>query len=181
MRRMNRWNVVVAGCGLVAIALLAKAAVAVAHANLELGFDTFVGSLVAAGISIVLLKMQAAPTLGIAAGDGELTVRFDGWDRLWTLRRSVTVPTASVRSVSVSRVDGRQVRTALHKKHRGTALPGLIRACSESTTQGVELWDVRAAAEDVLCIDLDDAAPFRRIVLQVADPEAARVSLLRTR
>ncbi len=176
MKRMHKWDIVVAGCGLVALVLFAGAVVATARGKLELGFDTFVGSVAAAAIGVALLMMKGAPAVGLTVEGGELTLRFGGWDRLWTLRKVVRVPVTTVRSVSISRLND-VAPEKYQRMHRGTALPGLIRAGSANTSGGAELWDVRADAGDVLCIDLTDPAPYRRIVLQVPDPKDTRDSL----
>jgi hypothetical protein len=177
VKRIDGWSVVVALCALFATALLTWAAIAIAQGNLEVGFDTLLGSLAVSGIAVLLIKMRTAPTLGVDTDGVEITVRFHGWDRLWTLRRSASVPLASVRSVSVSRLECLLQHTGRYPRHRGTILPGLIRAGTSSTNGGAELWDVRAGAGNVLCIDLDDQSPYERMVLQVPDPEVARDAL----
>lgn len=181
MKRVKGWDVFVAACGLTALVLATTAVIAFAHGELESGFDTLVGSLAVAGIGALLVKMRAAPTVGMVVDDEKLTVQFNGWDRLWALRRSAVVPVAAVRSVTISPINSLQSGAAPSRWHRGTTLRGLIRAGSGHTAGVAELWDIRADGGDLLCIDLDDTAPYRRIVLQVPDPEAIRHALSRAR
>ncbi len=152
---------------LLAAALLVAGVWVIAAGHLDAGIDLGIAALAVGGVALLLLEMRHAPRTELRIDQGELQVRFTGWDRLWALRRDVRIPVRQIDQVAV-----REVHTGEPRwwwRHRGTAVPGLIQAGSFATDGARELWDVREAA---LAVDIALApdAPFRRLVLQVPDP-----------
>jgi hypothetical protein len=110
-------------------------------------------------------------TAQVSTQGDRLRIEFPGWDAVWTLRRRVDLPLATVTGVQVeSRAAALAAKPLLRMP--GTELPGVIVAGTyRSPRSRPQLWCVRRARA-VLTIDLADPAPFGRIVLEVPDPAA---------
>jgi hypothetical protein len=98
--------------------------------------------------------------------ESSLCVRIRGWDALFALSRGMTIPLSSVRGIAVA---PRRRVPATGLRLPGTGFPGVIRAGSYGTGDRRDFWLVRRAAE-VLVIELEPGEPYRRIVLELADP-----------
>ncbi|HVE73991.1 MAG TPA: hypothetical protein VNA30_02735 [Mycobacteriales bacterium] len=105
--------------------------------------------------------------------DGSLVVRIKGKDALYCLCRTLRVPVGLVKGVAAS---PRRLVPATGLRLPGTAIPGVLRAGSYGTGASRDFWLVRRA-KHVLVIELEAGAPYRRIVLEVADPNAEAVRL----
>lgn len=127
----------------------------------------------ALALGLVVLAVRSQPQVDVEASDGVLYVRFGALDRILTLRREVRVPVTDVRGVTVARLAD-VPREGLRLP--GTEVPGLVRAGSYGTGATRDLWDVRTA-ERVLWIELDPAAGYRRVILQVSDPHTLALRL----
>jgi hypothetical protein len=140
--------------------------------------DTGIGlvstGLVLGGLALLVVQMRRTPHVEMQVSDGQLLVRFGGWDTLWTLRRAVRVPLPQIEQVTVRQIGA--LRPRWWWRLRGTELPGVLRAGSFVARGGRELWDVRQGAV-VVDIELAESAPFRRIVLEVPDPAVAAEQL----
>jgi hypothetical protein len=126
------------------------------------------------GLLVLLLAgMRTSSPVELAVEASALRIRFTGKDALYALSRGIAVPLTAVRAVSA--VPNRDVqRTGLRLP--GTNLPGVLRAGSYGTGSRRDLWLVRRAPAR-LVIELQPGQRYRRVVLQVPDPqgEAARL------
>jgi hypothetical protein len=108
--------------------------------------------------------------VSVTVGDEDAVVRFSGWDVVWALRRTACFPRSAVVSAAVGpRPRPRGLRAP------GTATPW-ITAGTWRSLGGAELWCVHRD-DRVLVVDLADGAPFRRVVLELADPYAVAAAL----
>lgn len=101
----------------------------------------------------------------------ELLVRLPGWDALFALRRGLVVDLAVVHGIRVQTADpvgGLPIW--------GTSLPGGLRVGTFVVDGRREFWDVRSPGQ-VLEISLGAGAAWSRLILQVADPQAAALAL----
>ena len=96
------------------------------------------------------------------------SLRLDGLDAVFCLRRRITMPVTVVDGVCVSR---RDLIPTEGLRLPGTAIPGVIRAGSFGTGDRRDFWDVRKGQE-LLVLQMTPGAEYRRIVLEVADPRA---------
>lgn len=115
----------------------------------------------------------------VEVSDQFLVVTLTGLDRLTALRGRLRVPTSSVRSIA-AQARRKVPHTGLRLP--GTALPGVIRAGSYGLGEHRDFWLTRRA-QKVLVIELAPGQSYRRVVLQVPDPDeqADRLTaLLRT-
>ncbi|MCW2525877.1 MAG: hypothetical protein JWM76_737 [Pseudonocardiales bacterium] len=113
------------------------------------------------------------PNISLDVDGGELHIVFHGGDVFWTMRHQVTVPVDQVRGVAVvplQRIPKEGIRLP------GSSIPGVIRAGSYGVAPDRDLWDVRTP-KDVLWIEFDSGAPYRRAILQVPDPAAEALRL----
>ncbi len=120
--------------------------------------------------------------MGVAidvVGD-ELVVSMSSWDRIWTLRRSISVPTASVTRIDVAFRQPLMEQAGL--RVRGSSIPGLILAGTYTVWSSFrqhegerQFWLVQRATE-VLVIETDLVRPSR-LVVEVDDPYAQRQRL----
>ena len=81
--------------------------------------------------------------IGLRIEDGSLRVVLSGRDRLYTLRRSITVPLACV--ADAHSVERASLDTTGMIRAPGTSLPGRIKAGTFRSTERKEFWDVRYA------------------------------------
>ena len=107
---------------------------------------------------------------------GEIVIALGGWDRFFTLRRTVRVPLSAIVAVrpAPEMIDSRPVGIKIPGSfvpfRPGPVFAGTFREQGGRRT----FWALRrATADQILRIDLvDDPAsgPYRMLVLQVADP-----------
>ena len=105
--------------------------------------------------------------------DGDdLLVTLPGWDALWAMKRELRVPLRAVVGVRHDPVLASQWPRGLRVP--GSHLPGLLTAGSywQPGRPGTwSFWSVRHPRQAIV-VDLD-AGHYRRLVLEVADPDAA--------
>jgi hypothetical protein len=106
--------------------------------------------------------------------EGEsLVVRITGKDALYSLRRTLRLPLGVVTGVAAA---PRKAVPQTGMRLLGTGIPGVIRAGSYGTGSARDFWLVRRAKQ-VLVIELEPGAPYRRIVLEVPDASAEAIRL----
>jgi hypothetical protein len=126
-------------------------------------------------IGLCALQLRRPADTHVRVGNGRLVVTLEGWDAVWTFRRRVDVPLTQVVDMAVA--DAADVpRRGMRMP--GTALPGVIRAGSYGSGERRELWNVRRARR-VLVVDLHPPQPYRRLVIEVADPDSVATDLRR--
>ena len=109
----------------------------------------------------------------VAIEGGDLLVTLRGLDRVLAMKGSLRFPLARVRGVAVS---DRKLVPHTGFRLPGTSLPGVIRAGSYGTGAARDFWLVRRAAE-VLVIELEPGQPYRRLILELDDPQAVALAL----
>jgi hypothetical protein len=105
--------------------------------------------------------------------DGELVVRPRGLEAVFALCRELRFPLPQVLGVAVV---ARHSVPATGLRLGGTGFPGLIRAGRYGTGATRDFWLVHRA-QQVLVIELAPGAAYRRIVLEVPDPDAEALRL----
>lgn len=138
------------------------------------GLAVTAGLGVAAGVVLALVLTTGAPdqaTIGIV--EDELVVRPLGAMRVWALSRGVSVPVSAVADIGVA--DRRAVPLGLRAP--GAYLPGVVCAGTYRRRGSKSLWMVGRTSR-VLVIDFVDQS-YDRVVVQVAEPEAAAIALRR--
>jgi hypothetical protein len=151
------------------VVLLAAATWAALTSEGELALNLSAAGVGVAVLIVLLAVVRRPPVLDARVVDGELRVRFGGWDVVWTLRREIRIPLEHIRRVQVYRPEN--LWTGWWHRRLGTVIPGTIKAGWFRGPDERELWDVRAGA-DVIDIRLAHPAPMARLVLQVPDPTA---------
>lgn len=101
-----------------------------------------------------------------------LELDIKGWDQLWSLKGAVTIPRASIRAVS--RYDG-ELRPPFWRMP-GTSIPGVIAAGTYYGDGRKEFWMSRFGETGVV-IDLDEGAPYSRVVVDVEDLDGLLAAL----
>lgn len=142
-----------------AAALAVTAMWAVLTDRRDRGVDLFIAGLAVVGVALLMARVRRSPRIDLSLDDGELVVRFRGWDALWMLRREVRVPLRDIEGVSVTHVD--TVHGGWWHRRRGTAVPGLIQAGSFARRRGRELWNVREGTDAVPAPRPRDPLPRR--------------------
>ena len=99
---------------------------------------------------------------------GDLVLEIRGWSKLWALKKQLRVPLAEIRAVQR---DPQAAKGWKGWRMPGTHIPGVIAAGTFYRRTGREFWDVRSGSEAVT-IELD-RGKYRRVVVDVADPESA--------
>jgi hypothetical protein len=133
-------------------------------------------ALVVTVIGGIVATSVAGPNLA-AVGvtpDDRLLVRPVGLVRLWALSSGVDVPVTSISDVGVS-TRSEIPRGARGFKAPGTHLPGVMTAGTFRTREEKALWMV-GRSDKVLVIELH-GEPYRHVIVQVEDPEAATEAL----
>lgn len=110
----------------------------------------------------------------IHANGDEIEVEVQGLHRLWALRRRIAFPRGAVRSVKPLPADALRGRKGLRVP--GTHVPGVIVAGTYYKDGERHFWDVRHA-DHAIEIELEGQR-YRRLFVEVADPEAATKALL---
>src|SRR4051794_4790058 len=95
--------------------------------------------------------------------DGNLDITFTGWDRVWTLKRHLSIPLAHVKSVEVQ--SPAPPRSWKSIKLPGSYWPGKITAGAYWSWDKKEwsFWNVRTG-DRVVVIDLEDEKYFRIVL-----------------
>lgn len=114
-------------------------------------------------------SQQVRAALRVEAG--RLTVHLHGWDVFWAQRRRLVIPLADVTSVCVQPAEPVNAFPL-----RGTWLPGGLRAGTFMVEGQLEFWDVRGSGL-LLRVELRGGSRWSRLMLQLADPQAAARSL----
>ena len=105
----------------------------------------------------------------ISVEDDQLVVRLSRWGQLAALRGPVRVPLSEVRSVAVEPDPWSALRGI---RSPGTGWPGAIAYGTwRMTGEGSDFNAVRGRGPAVR-VDLAPGAPFSRLLVTVADPEA---------
>lgn len=105
----------------------------------------------------------------VEISEGTLRLEVKGFDKLWALKSSLSIPIAHVRGV---RHDP-EVARGWYKGLRapGTHVPGAIVAGTFYQDGKRVFWDVHRAANTIV-IDLADER-YDQLIVEVADPAAA--------
>ena len=125
-------------------------------------------------VAVFLAAASRKSRVDITTDEHSLTVTMLGMEALLCMRRVVSAPLASVRSIDV--VDRADLP---HPGMRmpGTSLPGVITAGSYGFGDARSFWDIRRG-RTLLRIELDpQQAEYCRIVLEVGDPAAVATQL----
>ena len=107
--------------------------------------------------------------------DNVATFQPRGWSVLWTIGHHVSVPVSAIRAVrraepGIGRGWWKGVRLP------GTHIPGVIVAGNFYDNGAWTFWDVRGAGDNALEVELEGVR-FRRLIVEVADPDAERERL----
>ena len=108
----------------------------------------------------------------VAVRGDRVTFGVRGLHRLWAFKRSIEVPRASIRDV---RVDPGAVAGWKGWRLPGTHIPGLIVAGSYRAGGAWTFFDV-VDRQRAVVVELE-GQPYRRLVVEVEDPEAVVASL----
>jgi hypothetical protein len=101
---------------------------------------------------------------------GELVVRMSRWERAAAFRGDVRVPLAAVRSVAIEPQPWSALRGM---RAPGTGFPGLIAYGVRRTTGERPDFAAVLGKRPVVQVELDPPSEFARLLVSVADPEAA--------
>jgi hypothetical protein len=105
----------------------------------------------------------------LAVGEGKLTLRVQGADKLWAFKSSLEIPLVHIAGV---RADPEIARGWWHGvRMPGTNIPGVITAGTFYQDGKRIFWDVHNAANTV-AITLRDER-YDELIVEVADPPAA--------
>jgi hypothetical protein len=119
------------------------------------------------GVLISLVFTTASPdqaTVGFS--DDQVVIAPLGAMRVWSRSRGLTLPATSIVDVGVG--DRRELRRGIRSP--GASFPRLLRAGTYRRKEGKDLWFV-GRAQHLVVVELVDQ-PYRRVVLEVAEPEA---------
>jgi hypothetical protein len=107
----------------------------------------------------------------IDVSNGKLDITLSGWDRFWTLKKHLSVPLASIKSVEIKPPPQWSWRVF---QLGGTHWPGKISAGTYWSweTHKRSFWNIRKG-QRVVVIDLE-GEKYSRLVLEVGDPEEVR-------
>ena len=110
--------------------------------------------------------------------DGDRVVfEVEGLDRLWALRSRLEIPVAHITDVEF---DPEQVGRWWHGvKLLGTDVPGLFAAGTFYYHGGLVFWDVHNPPGTII-VSLSHEW-YKKLIVEVADPETTRSQLLRAR
>jgi hypothetical protein len=111
----------------------------------------------------------------ITISDGHVVIAPRGLSRLWTLHGPITVPLTAIRRVQRA-APGVGLGAWKGWRLPGTHLPGVITAGSYLHDGDWEFWDVRGAGASAIEVELSGTR-YRRLVVDVADPDAAVAQL----
>lgn len=128
---------------------------------------------VVAAIVLLFWSVRRPARVEVVLRGPEMFVLLRGADVLWTFRRRIAVRTEYVRGVAVSDLE-RVPREGLRLP--GIAIPGMIRAGSYGVGSQRSFWDVRRGPQ-VLWVEMQEGAAYRRIVVEVDDPHSTALGL----
>jgi hypothetical protein len=112
---------------------------------------------------------QEGPMVELAVGEGKLTLRVQGADKLWAFQSSLEVQLAHIAGI---RSDPEIARGWWHGvRMPGTNVPGVITAGTFYQDGKRIFWDVHNPANTIV-IRLRDER-YDELVVEVADPQAA--------
>lgn len=104
-----------------------------------------------------------------------IRINLHGWQRVWALKRGVTIPVAQVRSVEIAPADLRPKGL----RAPGAYVPGVITAGTYRWRGVKEFWSVRHK-EKALALELT-GGDYTRVVVEVDDPAAVAAEIERAR
>ena len=106
--------------------------------------------------------------VNIEIADGVATFRITGWHKLWAFKSRIVVPVQDIVAVEGSEAVPRWAGWRI----LGTWIPGMLTAGSFRKDGGWSFWDVsQPHAAIVLTLR---GHWYSRLIVEVADPEAAR-------
>lgn len=100
---------------------------------------------------------------------GELVVRLRGFSRVLALKSGFRIPLASITGLGLDPQAARGFWKGI--RFPGTHVPGFLVAGTFFREGRKNFWSVRRGRTAVV-IDLENA-PYRRLILEVRDPDAA--------
>jgi len=101
----------------------------------------------------------------VTMSSDSLTLHFTAVEKICSCRGSFAVSAEHIREVKSGVPEPR----LLEVRVPGTFIPGVIKAGTFWTREGKEFWYVRQGMPRYITIELSDEAPFRRMVLGLAD------------
>ncbi|MDQ1625323.1 MAG: hypothetical protein QOJ49_821 [Actinomycetota bacterium] len=133
-------------------------------------------ALPAVAVVALLVPVVRKPKITLTPEGGDLHVAQGPFDVLYTLKRRLDLPLSQIQGIVVA---SREQIPCTGLRLPGTSVPGVIRAGSYGTGAARDFWNVRRGGR-VLVIQLRPGASYRRVVLQVDDPEAEAARLIPT-
>jgi hypothetical protein len=105
----------------------------------------------------------------LAVGEGKLTMRVQGADKLWAFKSSLEIPLVHIAGI---RADPKLAHGWWHGvRLPGTNVPGVITAGTFYQDGKRVFWDVHNPANTVVITLRDER--YDELVVEVADPQAA--------
>jgi len=105
----------------------------------------------------------------LAVGEGKLTMRVQGADKLWAFKSSLEIPLVHIAGI---RVDPEIAHAWWHGvRLPGTSVPGVITAGTFYQDGKRVFWDVHNPTNTVVITLRDER--YDELVVEVANPEAA--------
>lgn len=119
-------------------------------------------------VAVLLVWALGASTSPSVVVDGDkLVIRFSSRDAVLGMRREFRIPLTSVKGIAVAPTSAIP-RTGFRMP--GAAIPRVLRAGSYGLAPHRDFWMLRRA-QMVLVVELQPGEPYRRIVLEVPDPQ----------
>lgn len=87
------------------VVLVTASALAALAGDGDLAVDLGAGGAAVGVLTMLLVGARRAPNLDVRVGVGDLDVRFNGWDVLWSLRRRIRIPLNQIARVRVHQPD----------------------------------------------------------------------------
>src|SRR5215469_1674548 len=113
--------------------------------------------------------VETCAMVDLAVGEGKLTLRVQGADKLWAFKNTLEIPLVHIAGV---RADPEIARGWWHGvRMPGTNIPGVITAGTFYQDGKRIFWDVHHP-ESTIVIDLHDEQ-YNQLVIEVADPQVA--------
>lgn len=145
------------------------------------GWGVAIVIVILGGIIVTSVAGPHLAAVGVTPDD-RLLVRPVGLMRIWAVTKGIDVPVTSILEVGVHERKG-LLKGFIGWRAPGTYLPGFMAAGTYRRKGEKDLWMV-GRAKQVLVIELVGEG-YRRVVVQVEDPEAAtealRAAMLRER
>lgn len=124
-------------------------------------------------VALLLAGARRPSAISLDVVGDNLVVRISGKDALYALSRGMDIPLTSIEGIAVA-PSASIPRTGLRLP--GTGIPGVLRAGSFGTGARRDFWLVRRA-DQLLVVVLQPGEPYRRLILEVPDPQAACLRL----